>query len=214
MMSISGLLMLLCIPLIGNGVYFLNYGKDGPSCGLICLLFFNISFLCLFLPLITRKVKVASYFKGGERLYCVWYLIIESIVAFLFIANNASNNMALVIQMILLGLFLVTVFGMTAINQATAKSLTEFDTAKSQDLLQARLNLQLALNSKVDSRQKEYIHRLIAEINSSPVYTKPQTLGIEKLISEKSSFISHESLPSDFDEISNLISQRKILLFN
>lgn len=214
MKNFPGVLMLLCIPLFGNGVYFLNFGDDGPSCGLICLLFFNISFLCLCLPLITKKVKDSSYLKGGEGLYCAWYLIIESIVAFLFIANNGSDNAALVTQMIMLGIFLILFFGMSSLNQATDKSLKVFDSAKSQDLLQARVNLQMALNSNVDTKQKEYIRKLIAEINSSPIHTKPQTMGIEKLICEKSSYISNDSQQHHFEEISSLLSQRKILLYN
>ena len=214
MKSLFAILMYICIPLIGNGVYFLTFGDDGPSCGLLCLLFFNISFLCLFLPFLSSRVKDSSYLKGGERLFCVWYFIIETITAFFFILKDGSSNAALVTQMLLLGLFLILFFGMSASNQTTHRSLTEFNNTKSQDLLQARLNLQMALNHPGDVNHKERIRSLIAEINSSPIHTKPETINIERLICEKSSYISIESQPHHFEEISKLLNQRKILLFN
>lgn len=214
MKSLSAILMYICIPLFGNGVYFLSFGNDGPSCGLLCLLFFNIAFLCLFLPFLSSKVKESSYLKGGEKLYCIWYFIIETIIAFLFIYKDGSSTAALVTQMILLGLFLILFFSMSFSNQETHKSLNQFESSKSLDLLQARLNLQIALNQTSDVNLKERIRSLIAEINSSPIQTKPDTIAIERLICEKSCYISSDSQRYHFEEISNLLNQRKILLYN
>lgn len=212
MKSLPAILMYLCIPLIGNGVYFLTFYEDGsPSCGLLCLLFFNISFLCLFLPFLSSKVKDSSYLKGGENLFCVWYFIIETIIAFLFILKEGSPTAALVTQMLLLGLFMILFFRISSANQNTHRSLTEFNNTRSQDLLQARINLQMALNHSGDINHKERIRSLIAEINSSPVHTKPETAGIERLINEKSSYISTDSQLHHFEEISQLINQRKTL---
>lgn len=213
-MTIPYILMLLCIPLFGNGIYFFAFGQDGPECGIISLIFFNISFLCLFIPLLSKKVKDSSYLNKGESLYVTWYLIIESIVAFLFIYYHASAVTATVIQLILLGIYIISYLSMMNVNAHTDKSLKEFNNAKSQELLQARVNLQIALNSISHPQHKERIRGLIAEINSSPIHSKAETKGLERLICEKSSYISSDSQPHHFEEIRNLLNQRKFLLFN
>lgn len=213
-MTIPSILMLLCIPFFGNGAYFLAFGNDGPECGIISLIFFNISFLCLFLPLLSRKVKDSAYLNKGENLFAIWYLVIESIVAFLFIYNNGSAVAASVSQFLLLGIFLVSYLRMVNANSQTDKSLNDFNNTKSQELLQARLYLQMALNSVTQPKHKEMIRGLIAEINSSPIHSKAETKGLEKLICEKSSYISSDSQVHHFEDISRLLNQRKILLFN
>lgn len=214
MKLLTAILMYICIPLFGNGVYFLSFKNDEPPCGPLCMIFFNIAFMCLFLPFLSSKVKDSSYLKGGENIFCLWYFIIETIIAFLFIYNDGSSNAALVIQMLLLGLFLILFFSMSFSNQKTNKSLKQFESTQSQDLLKARLNLQIALTKASDVVIKERIHSLISEINSSPIHTKPDTMVIEKLICEKSSNISNYSQLYHFEEISNLLNQRKFLLYN
>lgn len=213
-MTIPVILMLLCIPIFGNGAYFLAFGKEGPECGIISLIFFNISFLGLFLPLLSKNIKNSSFLNKGESFFATWYLIIESVIAFLFIYNQGSAVTALVTQFIILGIFLIIYLRMVNINAETNKRLNEFDNSKSQELLQARLNLQMALNSVTQSQHKELIRGLIAEINSSPIHSKAETKGLERLICEKSSYISSDSQPRHFEDISKLLTQRKILLYN
>lgn len=214
MKTISSLLMLLCIPLFGNAAYFFAFGgHDGPDCGKICLIFFNISFLCLFLPLLFQSVKDSSYLKGGQCLFSVWYLIIETIIAFLFICREGSPKAALITQFLLLGIFLMCFFGISSMNTKTNQGLKDFQESKSNEMQVARLNLQLALNTIKDQKHRERIRELISEINSTPVHSNAQTEGLERLIREKCSYISSDSQTYHFDEISNLLKQRRTLLF-
>lgn len=214
MNSISSLLMLLCIPLFGNGAYFIAFGDNAPECGITCLVFFNISFLCLFLPMLFGNVKDSAFLKGGAFIVATWYLIIEIIVAILFLSNKGSITAALLTQFLLLGIFLICFFRLTSTNERTERSLQETQKSRSQEMSQARLNLQLALNSLKDPRDKERVRALLSEINSSPMHSTPTTAELEKQICEKIGYISSDSQPYHYQEISNLLKQRRTLLFN
>lgn len=213
-MPLQVILMYLVIPLIGNGIYFLSYGSDGPDCGTVSIVFFNVAFLCLFLPyLFDEDKQVLS--RGVRRVSATWYMIVESLLALLFIANDASERTALVTQGICLGLFLVIFFGISSMDRKTKFQDQEFQKKKSQHLLQARMNLQLALTNHKNPAYQSNLRNMLADLSSAPVHSSELTGNLEKEIMEKSAIVSQTPDNGNTQEFLKLISQYKtIISFN
>lgn len=213
-MTLPVLLMYLCIPLFGNGVYFLTYGGDGPSCGIISLIFFNIAFLCLLLPYLFDSDKEVGA-RGVRKTTATYYMIIEAVIAFLFIANSASENTAFVTQAILLGVFLIIFFGIASMDKKTKAQNIDFQNRKSQSLMQARLNLQLALTNHQDPQSCINLRNMIADLNSAPIHSNDFTRQIEELILIKSMEVANKPDAMNVREFQKLIRQYKtVITFN
>lgn len=210
-MSLPIILMYLCIPLFGNGLYFLSYGSDGPECGITCIIFFNVAFFCLFLPNLFDSDKETNA-RGVRQLLATSYLVLESLVAFFFIVISASQNSALVIQGILLGVYLILFFGIAAADKRTVAQNQEFQAKKSVPLHQARLNLQLALANHTDPRSQATIRDLLGELNSAPIHSNSSTEQIENLILTKSMEVASNPHSPHVEELIRLLSQYKTII--
>lgn len=210
-MTPSVFLMYLCIPLFGNGLYFLAYGGDGPSCGIISIIFFNVAFLCLFLPYLFDSDKEVGA-RGVRKVTATYYMIIESVFAFLFIANSASEHTALVTQAILLGIFLIIFFGIASMDKKTNEQNIEFQNKKSQSLMQARLNLQLALTNNRDPQSCINLRNMLMDLNSAPIHSNEFTRHIEDLILRKSMEVANQPDAMNMREFQELIAQYKTII--
>ena len=213
-MSLPVILMYLCIPLFGNGLYFLSYGSNGPECGITSIIFFNVAFLCLFLPYLFDSDK-ETHSRGVRQVLAATYMIVESLAALLFIANSASQTFALVTQGILLAVFLIIFFGTAATDNKTVTQNKEFQAKKSGHLCQTRFNLQLALANHSDPKSQAIIRNLLAELNSAPIHSNDSTEQIEILILAKSMEVANNPRSPHVEEFKRLLSQYKtIISFN
>lgn len=213
-MSLPIILMYFCIPLFGNGLYFLIYGSSGPACGVTTIIFFNAAFICLFLPYLFDYNK-ENHSRGVRQVLATSYMIVESLVTLLFIVNSATQTSALVTQGILLGLFLILFFGNAAIEKKTVTQSKEFQAKKSAPLHQARFNLQLALTNSSDPKSQSIIRNLLAELNSAPIHSNNSTEQIENLLLAKSKEVVSNPCSSHAEEFIRLLSQYKtIISFN
>lgn len=213
-MTLPVFLMYLCIPLFGNGVYFLSFGGDGPSCGIISIIFFNVAFLCLLLPYLFDTDKEVGA-RGVRKTTATFYMIIEAVIAFLFISNSASKSTALVTQAILLGIFLIIFFGIASMDKKTKVQNMDFQNKKSHSLMQARLNLQLALTNHQDPQSCTNLRIMLADLNSAPIHSNEFTRQIEDLILTKSMEVANKPDAMNVREFQKLITQYKtIITFN
>lgn len=210
-MALPVLLMYLCIPLFGNGIYFLTYGSDGPPCGIVSIIFFNVAFLCLLLPYLFDSDKEVGA-RGVRKTAATYYMIIESVIAFLFISNSASERTALVTQAILLGIFLIIFFGIASMDNKTRSQNVDFQNRKSQSLMQARLNLQLALTNKRDPQSCTNLRNMLMDLNSAPIHSNEFTKEIEDLILTKSMEVANQPDAMKTREFQELISQYKTII--
>lgn len=209
-MNLPMILIYLAIPLVGNGIYFLSYGTHGPACGIISIIFFNVAFLCLFLPkLFDADKQVIS--RGVRKVLASTYMMLEAVLALIFISGNTSENTALVVQGILLGLFLVIFFGVATMDKKSKVQDEEFHNKKSDALLQARVNLQLALTNHRDPNYKSNLRNMLAELSSAPIHSNGLTGNLEKEIVEKSAIASELPDNKNTSEFNKLISQYKVL---
>lgn len=210
-MALPILIMYICIPLFGNGLYFLSYGSDGPSCGITSIIFFNVAFLCLFLPYLFDNDK-ETHSRGVRHILATIYMIIESLVALFFIINSANPTSALVTQGILLGVYLILFFGTVATDQKTASQTKEFQAKKSALLNQARFNLQFALTNHSDPKCQASLRDLLAEINSVPIHSNNSTVQIENKLLAKSMEVANNPDSLHVEEFIKLLHQYKTIL--
>lgn len=213
-MTLPVLLMYFCIPLFGNGVYFLTYRGEGPSCGIISIIFFNIAFLCILLPYLFDSDKEVGA-RGVRKTAATCYMIVEAVIAFLFIANSVSERTALVTQSILLGIFLIIFFVIASMDKKTNAQNIDFQNKKSRSLIQARLNLQMALTNNQDPQSCKNLRTMLADLNSAPVHSNELTRKVEDLILSKSMEMANKPDTMNLKEFQNLINQYKtIITFN
>ena len=213
-MSLPIILMYLCIPFFGNGLYFLIYGSDGPPCGITSMIFFNVAFICLFLPYLFDSDK-ETHARGVKRVLASTYMIIEAMVALLFISNDGSRSSAVIVQGILLGIFLIVFFGVAATDEKTVAKNREFQAKKSLPLHQARINLQVALSNHTDPKSQGALRDLLADLNSAPIHSNNSTEQIENLILAKSLEVATNPDTINVREFQKLITHYKtIITFN
>lgn len=209
MITIPQLLMYLCIPLFGDGLYFLLYGNEGPECGVISLIFFNIAFLSLFLPYVTTSVKDSSFLKKGLSTVTGFYMVIESILAFMFISLDGSERVALTVQCLVLGLFLIIFFRIVHTNRVTDISLKEWNNSSSEYLRQSRELLQTALALQNDPVIREHIRETLSMISSMPLQQNVATDQLDKIILQKSIDISSQPSLESLKDLKKILAQRK-----
>ena len=205
------ILIYLSIAVIGNLAYFIGCHDNYPDCGTLSIIFFNVALLCQLFPRFTNKNNDEKNQKNGQHLLCCMYLGVEILAAFICISKNVSIETASVTQFILLGIFLVSFFGMARANVKTNESLREFKANRSNPLLEANAILRCGLSQAVSPSEKSIIREILAELNTVPSTSHETLLEIDKEILSKANMLCAESTPVLAKELSMLLNRRKTM---
>lgn len=209
--SAATLIMYLIIPIVGNGAYFIGCNGNYPSCGMISMIFFNISFLCLFLPLLTNSRGDEVQQRGGQRLLASMYLVIESVIALLYIFNNAKATSAGVVQLLLFGVFILIYFGINRANLQSTQSIQNNRASRSDALLEANSMLRLKMNDLADSCQRDVIRLAVSELTSMPVTSSQATMRIDERILASTEELCDNPTKENYLRFSNLVAKRRTM---
>lgn len=210
------ILIYLSIAVIGNLAYFIGYNDNYPDCGTLSIVFFNIALLCQLLPRLTIKNNVEKNQKNGQHLLASVYLGIEIIAAFFCISKDTSVKTACIIQLVLLGIFLASLFGMARAIIKTNESLKEFKGNRSTPLLEANAVLGCGLTQAVSPFEKNILREIMAELNTIPSTSNHSLLEIDQKILSKANMLCSECTQAGAKELSMLINRRKtmMMIFN
>ena len=115
--SVSTFLFYLCIPIFGNALYFIVCDGNPTESEIANIAFFNIAFICLLLPALTKCKADEKHHSGGQRILSSIYLIITTLIASCFIYNYVSLKTTLIVQTLFLGLFLFCYLGTLSANE-------------------------------------------------------------------------------------------------
>ncbi len=114
--TIFTILFYLCILIFGNVIFLIVFDWNPTETGLTNVVFFNISFLSLFLPMLTCRHDDERNQIGGQRLLSYIYFIINTLITVYLIYNNICLKSTLIVQILLLGLFILCYFGIMRAN--------------------------------------------------------------------------------------------------
>lgn len=210
----TNLLTLLLIPLIGNAIYLTAFHDMYPDCGNWCILFFNISFLTLFLPALWNWKHGGRYLKSGQQLIATFYLSMECVLAIWLLSENQSSKTALLWQMALLGVFLLIFFWIAKKNTHTEESLILDRSRRSKALTSSLGALRASISEHKSEIAKTILQSAIADISGSPVYSMPETEEIESKILRISLKLSENPEPDTYSELNMLLSKRRALIIS
>lgn len=210
MMAYS-ILIYIFIALACNASYFFACHGEYPECGSISMIFVNISILCQFLPKISNIHKEEKNQKNGQYLICTTYLIIEILLASIFILNDKSFVTSGTIQIVLLCMFLITYFGMARANLNSNTSLETARNIRSSSLLEACANLRIAISICQNPMQRDILREIYAELNSIPSISNMNLEQIDKDILTKVTDLCSEPTGHLKKELSQLINRRKTI---
>lgn len=210
--NIFSILAIIFLALAGNLAYFIYYHNNEPSCGLSCVIFFNLSALSLFLPCIAPTVFRSQHLSSSLSLVCGLYFIIETILAAIFITNHNSRQEALVIQLVVFIVFMALIFYINGVNRRTDLALKETRASYSQGLLQAKAVLSQALATVADTQTRSLLRSALADINSSPLTTSPNTAAIEESILSSAEQLASSPSKNLYQTLELLVRQRNTII--
>lgn len=205
------ILIYLCIAVICNVTYFFACQGDYPKCGTISLILVNVAILCQILPKLTNNCRDEKNQKNGQHFLCSSYLIAEIIIASFCTVRDVAFATAGTIQILMLGIFLITYFGIARANVKTNQSIAESRTNRSMALLEANAQLRNAIAMCHTSMHRDILRESFAELNSIPMSSDEMLNQLDSEIWNKVSVLCNAPDTQKQKELSRLINRRKTM---
>lgn len=202
--------ILCCI--FGNLIYFIFYHGNYPECGTACVIFFNIAFCCLFLPLIANNVHRSEYLVSGLNMLCWIYFFVETLLAICLLSNSTPAGNALLWQFAILAVFLVIFFTLDNANRKTDISVKQHRQAISSALLEAKMILNDKLTQCTNSEECAALRSGIADLSASVMSESEKTKDIEDRILTAANELASCPCREKAQAFSQLIMRRNSLI--
>lgn len=211
-MNLLSILSTICLGVAGNILYFIVFGGHFPECGAWTLVFFNLAFLSLFLPLVSKRVYRSQYLSSGAGVICSAYFIIEVIIAVSLLDNDSSIPCAIAWQSGLLFLFLFVFLFNESANLRTHNSLKHNRENHSHNLIEARAIITDALSQENDSEHKKILRSAFEELSAIQITSADITRDIEKQILDSAKDLTGVPSVSNLQQFSRHILRRNAML--
>ena len=184
--------------IVFNVVFFVAGGASHPASVWISYAFIHFAYLMVLVtPFLIRKSSSAAIF--GFSLYSIssTYFLVELVVgiAFIFLKQD-SYKLALIVQVIIAGIYAVMLISHLIANESTADSVErhEQEVAYIKD---AASRVKLLVGKLPDKKSNREIEKLYDLLHSSPSRSNSTVHGLEgtivNLIEELESAISYEN---------------------
>lgn len=201
--SLIGNLPKILLGLLGNALYFIYFEDSYPNCGVACVVFFNLAFLSLFLPMFATAVTKSEYLKSGLQLLAWGYFFIEVLLAVCLLGNNSPAKTALLWQAAFFVIFIALFFYIDNSNRKTNTTIRMTKEAISPSLLEAKMIISDKLTLTSDPVEAAALRSALADLNSSPISSFPHTADLESRILS----LANELISEPGREISASFSQ-------
>lgn len=184
--------------IVFNTVFFVAGGASHPSSVWISYAFIHFAYLMVLVtPFLIRKSSSAAIF--GFSLYSIssTYFLVELVVGIIFIfLKQDSYKLALIVQVIIAGIYAVMLISHLIANESTADSVErhEQEVAYIKD---AASRVKLLVGKIPDKKSNREIEKLYDLLHSSPSKSNSTVHSLEvtivNLIEELESAISYEN---------------------
>lgn len=203
----------LLVGILGNLAYFFYYHGSFPNCGTTCIIFFNIAFLCLFLPLLSHDVDRSLHLKDGAQVSAWIYFIVEAILCLTLLSSEkATWENALIWQIIVLALFLIFFFYNNEANRKSDIALKEARSARSACLLEAKIILADKLPQATNTEAYNALKSAIDYLSSIPLRQSEETSQIDERILNHTSILANNPTRENAIRFGELIQRRNSLV--
>lgn len=157
-----------------NVTFFMTGGSYHKTSAWISYGFIHFAYLILLLaPYLIRRGQSSRIFGFSIYLISTVYFLVEFItgVAFILLSPDGYTT-ALLVQLVLAGLYGIVLFAHMIANEHTAESEEKRQSQVSY-IKKSSAELQGVLESIVDKEVKKKIERVYNELNSSPIKSHP-----------------------------------------
>ena len=195
--SVLWILLDLIFLIVFNTVFFVAGGTDRSASVWISYGFIHFSYLMVLVtPFLIRKSSSAAVF--GFSLYSIssTYFLAEFVIGLIFILlNSDSYKVALVVQVILAGIYAVLLLSHLIANEATADSLERHE-AETAYIKTAASRVKLIMGKATDKKANKEVERTYDMLHSSPSKTIPEVHSLEIQVKNKITMLE-EAVRSD-----------------
>ncbi|MDL2232379.1 hypothetical protein LJC63_02200 [Ruminococcaceae bacterium OttesenSCG-928-L11] len=199
-----------------NTVFFVVAGTEHPASVWISYGFIHFSYIMVLVtPFLIRKSRSAAVF--GFSLYSIssGYFFVEFIVGLIFIfIGSDSYKAALVVQIVIAGLYAVLLLSNMIANDHTAEDVErhKYEVTFIKD---ASSRIKLLVGKASDKKANKEIEKTYDCLHSSPTKSKPAVSSIEADILDKLSALENavstnsiQNVIAISKEITNLVEER------
>lgn len=169
--------------IIFNAVFFIAGGVEHPASVWISYAFIHFSYLMLVItPFLVRKGSSAAIF--GFSLYSISsvYFFVELVTGVIFILiSSESYKAALLVQLVIAGLYTVCLISNMIANEHTADS-QEKRQHQIDYIKQASSEMSALLNTVNERTMKKRLEKVYDALSTSPVKTHPNVMQLESQI--------------------------------
>ncbi len=208
-MSAFTILIYLAVAIVGNGAFYFACQGNYDSCSIVSTVFFNISVLCQFLPLLTNKEQHEKNQRNGQILICSLYLVAVVLWSAWSIGFQVSYVTSGTIQIILFGIFIIGYLSTAKANEKVTYAIADQKSHRSPSLIIAKANIRTAIATTHSIEHKTILREILAELDSMSTRNNDIFADIDNEIMSKSSALCNTPDAAMRAELSKLIQKRK-----
>lgn len=196
--SILYILLDLIFVAVFNTVFFVIGGTDHPASVWISYVFIHFAYIMVVAtPILTRKNRSASVFGFSLYSVCATYFLVEFVLGLVFVLiASDSYKVALVVQVILAGIYAILLILNLIANENTADSI-ERQAGEVAYIKDAASRIKLLIGKASDKKTNKELEKAYDFICSSPSKSHRSVevleMDIKNIVSELENAVANDN---------------------